>query len=108
MDPRSPVAHVVSNEPLRGVRQQRRARAARVARVLWIVWAILLWNVVFDHVIVVAGRAYIAAAQRPGAPRANMDAYMRPAVTRALWTASAAAGAVLVIGLAAVRAASER
>ena len=107
MDPRSPVAHVVRRPP-GGVRRGRRARAARVARVLWIVWAILLWNVVFDHVIVVAGRAYIAAAQRSGAPRANMDAYMRPAVTRALWTATAAAGVVLVTGLAAVRAASER
>ena len=36
--------------------------AARLARVLWIAWAIVVWNVVFDHTIVVAGRDYIAAA----------------------------------------------
>ena len=82
--------------------------AGTVARGLWIVWAILVWNVVFDHVIVVAGRSYIAAATSPGAERVNMDAYMRPAVARGVWIASAAAGAVLVIGLVAVRAASER
>ena len=33
-----------------------------LARGLWIVWAIVVWNVVFDHVIVVAGREYLAAA----------------------------------------------
>jgi hypothetical protein len=79
--------------------------AARIARVLWIVWAILLWNVVFDHVIVVAGRDYIAAAGRaaaaPHGPFANMDAWMRPAVTRGFWIATASGGAVLLAGLAA-------
>jgi hypothetical protein len=85
-----------------------RARVARLARALWIVWAFLLWNVVFDYVIVVAGRRYIAAAEAAGMPRANMDAYMRPAVTRALWIASAAAGGVLATGLAAIGAASRR
>ena len=84
-------------------------RAARIARALWIVWAVLLWNVVFDHVIVVAGRDYIAAARRAaasaGGPLANMDAWMRPAVARGLWIASAAGVAVLLIGLAAARSA---
>jgi hypothetical protein len=85
--------------------------ARRVARALWIVWAIVVWNVVFDHVIVVAGREYIAAATRaayaPAAPRRyeNMDAWMRPAVTRGLWVASASAGVILVSGLLLVRAA---
>ena len=36
--------------------------AARLARALWIAWAIVVWNVVFDRVIVVAGRSYVAAA----------------------------------------------
>jgi hypothetical protein len=80
------------------------ASAARIARALWIAWAVILWNVVFDHVIVVAGRRYIVAAQTPGAPRASMDAFMRPAVTRGLWIATVAAGAVLATGLAAIRA----
>ena len=81
-------------------------RSARLARALWILWAVLVWNVVFDHTIVVAGRSYIAAAGRAassaGAPRANMDDFMRPAVARGLWIASATGGAVLLVGLAGV------
>ena len=87
------------------------ARAARLARALWIAWAVVLWNVVFDRVIVVAGRSYVAAAGRASAdraPRPNMDDYMRPAVARGIWIASASAGAVLAAGLASVRAASHR
>jgi hypothetical protein len=80
--------------------------AARVARALWIAWAVVVWNVVFDHVIVVAGRDYIAAAGRaaavPGGPFANMDDWMRPAVTRGFWIATAAGASVLIAGLAAV------
>ena len=82
--------------------------AARLARVLWIAWAVVVWNVVFDQVIVRAGREYLAAAGRATAihaPRPNMDAFMRPAVTRALWIATASGGLVLVTGLASVRAA---
>jgi hypothetical protein len=35
-----------------------------------------------------------------------MDDWMRPAVTRGLWIATAAGGAILLTGLASVRAAS--
>jgi len=87
----------------------RRPRAAaRLARVLWIAWAVVVWNVVFDHVIVRAGRDYVAAAGRANASHAarpNMDAFMRPAVTRGLWVATASGGVVLITGLASVRAA---
>ena len=80
--------------------------AARIARALWIAWAVIVWNVVFDRVIVVAGRTYVAAAGRaaaaPAGPFADMDAWMRPAVTRGFWIATAAGGVVLLIGLAAV------
>jgi len=82
---------------------RRRGRAARIAAGLWFAWAVIVWNVVFDHVIVVAGRRYIAAALRAAAgpgPYARMDDWMRPALTRAFWTASAAAGLILVILLA--------
>ena len=76
---------------------------------LWIAWAVIVWNVVFDHVIVVAGRSYIAAARQaaavPGRPFANMDDWMRPAVTRAFWIASAAGGAIVLAGMAAARSA---
>jgi hypothetical protein len=77
----------------------------RVARALWVVWALLLWNVVFDHVIVVAGREYIGAAGRAvlqGLPYVHMDDYMRPAVTRGLWVASASAIVVLAVGLTSI------
>ena len=82
------------------------SRAARLATALWIAWAVIIWNVVFDHVIVVAGRHYLnaadLAAEGSGA-YARIDDWMRPAVTRALWTATAAGAAVLAIGLVSVR-----
>jgi hypothetical protein len=85
--------------------------AVRIARALWIAWAIIVWNVVLDHVIVVAGRDYIAAATRaaavPSGPFANMDDWMRPAVTRGVWTATAAGIVIMMLGLAAVRAANK-
>jgi hypothetical protein len=92
---------------------QRRA-AVRLARALWIAWAIVVWNVVFDHVIVSGGRSYLytaaritAESTRGGHPRyAKVDNWMRPAVTRAFWTASAAAVAILATGMAAIRAAA--
>jgi len=79
----------------------------RLARALWIAWAIIVWNVVFDRMIVVAGRDYINAADRAVAESARtghpafakMDDWMRPAVTRGLWIASAAGGAILLTGL---------
>jgi hypothetical protein len=85
------------------------ARASRLARILWAAWAIVVWNVVFDRVIVMAGRDYLAAARSAAAHatvRPNMDDYMRPAVTRALWLASASGGVLFVAGLVFVRAAS--
>jgi hypothetical protein len=85
------------------------ARAAGLARALWIAWAVIVWNVVFDHVIVSAGRQYVVAAERAirGSESAapyfeNMDDWMRPAVSRALWTATASAAAVLLIGLSTI------
>ena len=84
------------------------ASAARLARALWIVWALVVWNVVFDRVIVVSGRRYVAAAFRsdaadPAARPLDMDDWMQPAVTRGVSMATAAAGAILLVGLAAVR-----
>ena len=80
--------------------------SARLARALWIAWAVIIWNVVFDHAMVVAGRDYIAAAARaaaaPAGPFANMDEWMRPAVRRGFWMATAAGAAVLLVGLAAI------
>jgi hypothetical protein len=86
--------------------------AARLARALWILWAFVVWNVVFDHVIVVAGREYIGAATRAAASTTaphhyeNMDAWMRPAVARGVWLATAGASVIVVSGLLLVRAAA--
>ncbi|MBZ5558851.1 MAG: hypothetical protein LAO77_16390 [Acidobacteriia bacterium] len=100
---------MVTDAPRRRVAALRQpARAARLARVLWTAWALVVWNVVFDHTIVTAGRAYIRAATHDagrtgaGAP-VRMDDWMRPAVTRGMWTATAAGGAVLAAGLLSVR-----
>ena len=81
----------------------------RVAAGLWIAWAVVVWNVVFDHVIVVAGRQYVAAAARaargPG-PYARIDDWMRPAVSHGFWIASLSALALLMVGFAGIRTAT--
>ena len=87
--------------------------AARLARALWALWAIVVWNVIFDRVIVVAGRSYVTAAYRaaaadPASRPLNMDDWMQPAVTRGLWLATAAAAAILVVGFASVSLAARR
>jgi hypothetical protein len=85
------------------------ARAARIARALWIAWALVVWNVVFDHTIVTAAREYIHVATHDagragaGVSAVRMDDWMRPAVTRGMGLATAAASAVLVTGLLSVR-----
>jgi hypothetical protein len=87
------------------------AREARIAATLWVVWAVVVWNVVFDRVIVVAGRRYLhaaALAAAGGGPYARIDDWMRPAATAALWMASAAAAAILLLGWFGIRRAAVR
>jgi len=83
-----------------------RDREARIARVLWVAFAVIVWNVIFDRVIVVAGRSYVLAAARaaavPAVAFANMDDWMRPAVTRGFWIATVAGSVVIVAGLFAI------
>ena|SRR5438445_10362254 len=78
----------------------------QIATALWVAWTIVVWNVVFDQTIVLAGRRYIVAAvgaaQRPG-PYARIDDWMRPAVTHGLWLATAAAAAILLVGVLSIR-----
>ena len=81
----------------------------RIAAALWIAWAVVVWNVVFDHAIVVAGREYLTAAipaAQGAGPYPRMDDWMGPAITRGLWMATASSGTILLVGLAAIRAAS--
>ena len=78
----------------------------RLALALWVVWAVVVWNVVFDRVIVVASREYLTAATAAasrGGPYLRIDDWMRPAVPRAFREASASAAAILIVGILAVR-----
>ena len=77
----------------------------RAAAWLWIIWAFVVWNVVFDRVIVVAGRDYLAIARAATGTGvyAKIDDTMRPAQSRALWLATASAGVILVVGFVALR-----
>jgi hypothetical protein len=77
-----------------------------VAVALWLAAAVVVWNLVFDRVLIDAGREYVRtaadAAHGPG-PYARIDDSMRPAVPRALVLATSAAGVILVVGFAAFR-----
>jgi hypothetical protein len=86
------------------------AASVRLARLLWIALAVVVWNVIFDRVIVVSGRQVVAEAGRaaPNGPFPNIDDYMRPAVTRGFWIATASGSAILVAGLAFVSRAKGR
>ena len=78
----------------------------RAARWLWILFAFVVWNVVFDRVIIEAGREYVRvadAAAKGSGPYARIDDTMRPAQSRALWLATASAGVILIAGLGALR-----
>jgi len=79
----------------------------RVAAWLWIVFAFVVWNVVFDRVIVQAGRDYVdlaKAAAKANAPYVKIDDTMRPARSRALWLASASAAGILLVAAAGLKA----
>jgi len=78
----------------------------RLAAWLWVVWAFVVWNLVFDRVIIEAGRDYVrlaAAASAGSGAYAKIDDTMRPARSRALWLATASAGVILVVGFVALR-----
>jgi len=78
----------------------------RLAAWLWVVWAFVVWNLVFDRVIIEAGREYVrvaVAASEGGGPYAKIEDTMGPARSRALWLATASAGIILVVGFVALR-----
>lgn len=88
---------------------ERRTILRRIALTLWIAWAIVVWNVVFDYVIVAGGREYVSAAipaAQAAGPYARMDDWMRPAIARGLLLATAASACILLVGLTATHLAS--
>ncbi len=82
----------------------------RVALLLWIVFGVVVWNVVFDRILVLAGRRYshdAALAARAG-QYLRIEEVMRPAIADGVRVASAAGGAIAIFGAAAVWFASRR
>lgn len=80
------------------------------AILLWVVLAFLVWNVIFDRIIVLAGRRYsydATLAFRAG-HYLRIDDVMRPAISHGVRTASLWAGALLVTGLVLIRVAAAR
>ena len=78
----------------------------RVVVALWLAATAVVWNVVFDRVLIRAGRDYVrtaADAADGSGPYARIDDYMRPAVPRALVLATSAAGVMLAAGLVVFR-----
>jgi hypothetical protein len=78
----------------------------RVAVALWLAAAVVVWNSVFDRVLVDAGREYVrtaADAAHGSGPYARIDDSMRPAIPRAVVLATSAAGVILAVGFAAFR-----
>jgi hypothetical protein len=76
-----------------------------VAAVLWLLFAFLVWNEVFDHEVIMAGRAYIAAAEHPARGPGDavlISAWMPAAVRRAARHATAIGGGTAAAGLLAL------
>lgn len=72
-----------------------------VATVFWGILAFVVWNAVFDRVIVLSGRRYISAAEQADADGGvlTIDGWMRPTVTRAFWEATLSAAIVGAVGV---------
>lgn len=79
-----------------------RARV-RLAALLWIVLAIVVWNVVFDRVVVLAGRAYVGEASMAAREGRylRIDDAMRPAIVHGIVLASAVAIPIGLFGVGA-------
>ncbi len=80
------------------------------AVLLWVVFAFLVWNVIFDRLIVLAGRRYsydATLAFRAG-HYLRIDDAMRPAIAHGVRVASLWAGVVVVVGLVLIRVAAAR
>jgi len=86
-----------------GVGARRRA-LRRAAAVAWAACAVVVWNVVFDAIVIEAGRDYLTrqALHQQGRDGAvTIRGVMDPAVARAARAATLSGGAVAAAGLAA-------
>jgi len=77
-------------------------RRRRFATIAWIALVVVLWNVVFDWVVIQSGRDYLtqqALHQQGKGPAVTIPGVMRPGIARGAWLASAAAGGVAAVGV---------
>ena len=78
----------------------------RLALVLWAVWSLVVWNVVFDRVLVLAGRRFVheaAMATAAGRPYLSAADWMQDAAQRGFWLATAAAVGLGSLGVLLIR-----
>jgi len=73
----------------------------RLAVGLWIVFALLAWNVVFDRVLVLAGRRYVYEASLAARQDTflRIDDFMKPAISRGLWLATMTGSGIALVGV---------
>jgi hypothetical protein len=86
-------------------------RRSRIALMLWCVLAFLVWNVVFDRVLVLAGRRFVHEASvvaRQGGDYLLIDGHMRSAVVNGFRLANVSAAAILILAFVAIRGARRR
>jgi hypothetical protein len=85
--------------PAHGARWwQVRRRALLLA---WATLVVVVWNVVFDWVVIEAGRDYLtqqALHQRGGGPAVTIPGVMRPGIVRGFWFATLAAAGAAAVG----------
>jgi hypothetical protein len=77
----------------------RRRRAAILA---WAALVVVLWNVVFDWIVIQSGRDYLtrqALHQQGRGPAVTIPGVMRPGIAEGFWLATLAAGSVAAIGV---------
>ena len=88
-----------SGSPAQGARWwQVRRRAALLA---WATLVVVIWNVVFDWVVIEAGRDYLtqqALHQQGQGPAVTIPGVMRPGIARGFWLATLAAAGVAAAG----------
>ena len=83
----------------------------RAAIALWVALAVVVWNAIFDRVLILAGRRYVSVAEaavRAARPYERVNDWMSPAIGRAAWLASAGTAIVLVIGIVALAVSGRR
>jgi hypothetical protein len=92
--------------------EERRWRTRRRAAILlWAAFAVVVWNVVFDAVVIEAGRDYLtrqALHQQGNAPAVTIPSVMGPGTMRGVRLASLYGGGVAGCGLVGVWVAARR